>query len=379
MSEDSKALDELAKAEEALADALNALAQASASHAMAAAFAQASGEGVELFSSELKRLDDETPGLEERLVHLQEEAKKAKDQADAAVTAFQKASTQGDRGSVEESLRDAIDARERAAVALAEHEAKITTHNKRREELSDVLAEAHSNEEQAKAKKEAAETEKAKAEAKVEGARATLSRVHRNFTKEQSKPNGVDHPLVKLFVERDAAKVQDFLSIRTRSINYDEWVREAVRSFGTDLAKQVDRAELRDALLAAGVATNIGEVTKILNRRRITDIRRELLAQAYPALLAKRLGAVDGGQAKGPLLGARVRGDLASAIAANRRRARDVRGLADIIALDLDSQAKEGVRMTFAGILAGIVVKRMGLDERTAPRAVIQAHICDSI
>lgn len=381
MSKVSNALEELAKAEEALSDALDALGRASADHGRAAALAEAAGARVAHLAGEAKRLDRATQALEKRLGQLREALKKAQEGAETALASLMKLGADGgDRGGAEKGLRDTIDTRERAAVDLAGYEAKLADLRKRREDLAGTLAGASRDEERANGEAEAAAAAKANAEAEAGEARDALVAARETLARELElpKPNGVDHPFVKLLAEQEAGKAQDFLSIRRRSVNYDEWVREALRTFGADLGKQIDRAELRDALLAAGVATNIGEVTKILNRRRIADIRRELLAQAYPALLAKRLGAADG-EARGPLSETRVQGDLASAIAANRRRARDVRGLADLIALDLDSQAKEGVRMTFAGILAGIVVKRMGLDERTAPRAVIQAHICDSI
>ena len=173
-------------------------------------------------------------------------------------------------------------------------------------------------------------------------------------------PNAAQKRFIDLLAAEGAGRFVDYLSIRTRNINYDNLVREAFDELDAHFQKVVKPVKLKDELLKAGFATNMGKVTKKLNRRRLKDIRRELLVRAYPALILNRLG-----------------GDI-NAIKDFAEAAEDVDGFADTLAHDLQSKAEGSVRDTFSECMTKIVVDRMNIDAPAGSieREIIKAKIC---
>lgn len=211
-------------------------------------------------------------------------------------------------------------------------------------------------------KAHAAEQKVKKTEAAVSNAKDDVDDARRDLADEldAEPPNDAQKRFIDLLAAEGAGKFVDYLTIRTRNINYDDLVREAFVELDQHYLKVVKPAELKDELLKAGFATNMGKVTKKLNRRRLKDIRRELLARSYPALILNRLG-----------------GNIHT-IEKFAEAAEDVDGFADTVAHDLQSKAEGSVRDTFSECMTKIVVDRMNIDAPAGSieREIIKAKIC---
>lgn len=173
--------------------------------------------------------------------------------------------------------------------------------------------------------------------------------------------------LVELFQKEGEGSRIDFLSIRTRKINFDAWITEALAAFADEMEQTATTQAVRASALEAGVGSACGEVTKQLNRRRIKDIRREILARAYPVLLRERIAQA---VPRRPEQTFPIKVEVA----------KDVTGLADTIVLDLDSKEPGSMRDRFAGLVAGIAVRNMKLDAPagSASFEILKAKICAS-
>jgi hypothetical protein len=151
-------------------------------------------------------------------------------------------------------------------------------------------------------------------------------------------PQVPDPEVIRIISGRPTTKPRDFLSIVERGNGFAPLVRQALDALGKDLKQQHDA--LRNQLVHDGIASDIEKVTQRLNRQRLSDIRRAVLARVYPKLLKKRL--MNGG----------AQFDL--------KRAKDTSGLSTAILADLEADA--GSLDDFAKLLATRTAEAMALE-----------------
>ena len=174
--------------------------------------------------------------------------------------------------------------------------------------------------------------------------------------------------LVDLYRKQGEAEVKDFLTIKTRRIDFDDWADDAFAALEKWAADQTPRDVVLRSTLDAGVGSDIDAVTRKLNRRRISDLRREILARTYPMLLRNRLEDQQNRQPRDRPFVVKI------------QVAEDHTGLADTIALDLDAKTNGSPRDVFSDFMTRIAVQNLNLNAPVGSPEyeILKAKICAS-
>ncbi len=85
-----------------------------------------------------------------------------------------------------------------------------------------------------------------------------------------------------------SGKLPPFLTVPLRDIEFDPVCRKAIDDVRAD--RKADVTALAKVIVDKGMASAIGKVALTLGRSRISEVRRHILAAAFPDLLKKRLG-----------------------------------------------------------------------------------------
>ncbi len=149
-----------------------------------------------------------------------------------------------------------------------------------------------------------------------------------------------DTEVIRIISGRPGTVPHDFLTITTRDLKLARPVRIALEKLGNEFSKSRDRNAVRDACVKAGIGSEVEAITRRVNRQRLPDMRREVLARVYHEILFNRLA--DPGGTLAPT------------------RARDTSGIAQSVLADLERSG--GPLDKFAEILAEQSAGEMGLD-----------------
>ncbi|MEL6959181.1 MAG: hypothetical protein AAGL89_09555 [Pseudomonadota bacterium] len=381
MSDAEKLHTELEDLAKKLDYANDALGKATQTHAKESqVFAQLEGTlgmGSTLFQAFETQLSDQEAALKRANAVLRAATKSAKDARDAFEKAADKQSLSND------NVRPLYDALKAASVdrdnasdeaAAAEAAVKLTV-----EQLEQLRArvEQQSQERDAQSHKtEAARTDRLEKEAQVAEILKEMAAKRDEMGKAlaaaggggQQPPQRPLGGLVDLYRKQGEATIKDFLTIKTRRIDYDDWADDAFAALERWAADQTTHEVVRKSTLDAGVGSDIDAVTRKLNRRRISDVRREILARTYPVLLRNRL---EDEQQQQP-------GDQPFVVKV--QVAEDHTGLADTIALDLDAKTAGSPRDVFSDLMTTIAVKNLNLNAPAGSPEyeILKAKICAS-
>lgn len=361
----------MTKAEEALkalSDAETGLSKVVADHDakqdahrvtnVAAALAEGKADTAR---SRLAGLTSAVRDAEKRVEDRKAKVDPAQQRADAALAALTAEINAGNKVSIKllnvlqtandglSKVKADLQAEERALLLLLERQKDADAKAKRFEADAKNASTA-----EAAAKKDVTVSEgKVKAaENKVQEAIAALEAA----LKSTSSGVQISPEVIKMISSAGKARGRDFLTILSQESSLDPLVRQALGKFAEAEEKANPSDAIRNGFVNAGVATDIGLVTRKINSTRMTPMRRAVLARNYVQMLGAELGNPP-----------------------NADKAEDTVGLADTILRKLDETP--GPLFNFCNVLAADAVAQMRLDapEGSTQRELVVAQLFSSL